>query len=660
MGISFLPITLFDLVSSFLKKQNFGLNKSLYIGGIVVSFNILFDNDIISGTYKYFWGYYPQAGKFHPLYLVVFVSIVSLSILMMIVSYFRENTHRMRKNQTRYLLLGIIIYTCSSWDFLGNYGFSLYPIGSVTVSSFLAIIAYSIIKYRLLDITIAITRTGIFVAVYSLILGIPFALAFGWREQLKSLMGEMWWMAPLISSTVLATVGPSIYLFIQRKAEERLLQEQRQYQATLRRASLGMGRVKDLRRLLNLTVHIVKRTVRLEHCSIYLFHQESSQYTLRASKGKAFDANPQNSALADDSPLIQYLQQIKEPTVYDEIKQRAQDYQDKDLAAVEAVMRDLDAALAVPSFIEDHLLAVIILGKKRSGKLYSEDDLMVFAILANQSALAIENAQFYEEMKKTHEQLIKAEKMATIGTMADGLSHQINNRLHAMGFIAGDAADTIRLKKKEQLPPETRQLLDEIEHSLDRIQDNVKRGGEIVEGLLKYSRKGEEGFSAIDLNKLLDAALEMAQFKVKLNQIDIIRNFNHSIPAVHGNFTQLQEVFFNIIDNSYEAVMQRKTELNETDYRGKLEISADTQGQTIEIILQDNGMGVKPEDLRKLFTPFFTTKLSSRKGTGLGLYVIRKIIEDNHGGRVEFSSEYKQGAKTRILLPTAKDQDKKS
>jgi C4-dicarboxylate-specific signal transduction histidine kinase len=501
-----------------------------------------------------------------------------------------------------------------------------------------------------LDVSLIITRVGIFIAVYSLVLGIPFAIAFGWRDPLQHFMGEIWWITPLITSAILATVGSSIYFYMQQRAEDRLLREQRQYQSTLRRASLGMGRIKDLKRLLNLVVHIVTKAVRIEYGAVYLFHQDAGKFILKAFKWT--DVTAQKSVISSEAPLIRYLQRHRDPLVYDEVKQKSIDLKDETLEGARAVMEGMGAALVVPSFIDDHLIAFLALGKKKSGKPYSHDDLMVFSILANQAALAIENDQFYEEMKKTHEQLVKAEKMATIGTMADGFSHQINNRLHAMGFIAGDALDTLKLKGKA-FPPQTREVLKEIEYSLDRIQDNVKRGGEIVEGLLKYSRKADEGFGAVELDKLVGASLEMAQFKIKLNQIDIVRNFNHSTPKIRGNFTQLQEVLFNIIDNAYDAMMQRKAELAEEGYKGRLEITATDQGRNLEILITDNGIGVGEKDIKRLFTPFFTTKFSSKKGTGLGLYVMRKIIEENHGGRIEFESKHKKGSRIRVWLPIA-------
>jgi signal transduction histidine kinase len=492
-----------------------------------------------------------------------------------------------------------------------------------------------------MDTSLALTRGGIFLFIYTLVLGIPIWVGF-------KLLGVGQWLIPVSIMAVCATVGPFAFLYIQKKTEDALHQEQRSYQTTLRKASMGMGQVKDLKRLLNLIIHIVTRAVRINHCSIYLLHRDSKQYVLKASKGTNTAEN--FNVIPGDSLLIEELYKHKNPIVCEESKQKAMDFKDPHSKAIEALASVLNAALIIPSFIDDWLIAIFVLGKKRSGRLFSHDDLIVFSILANQSALAIENAQFCEDMKKTHEQLFKAEKMATIGTMADGLSHQINNRLHAMGFIAGDALDSIKLKKENIALPDAKALVEEVQYALERIEDNVKRGGEIVEGLLKYTRKGEEGFSAVNLDQLVNASIEMVKYKIKLTDIDIVRNYN-GVPQIHGNFTQLQEVFFNLIYNAYDAMMQRKTELGEDGYNPQLDISASVINGKLDILFHDNGIGVRKEDTEKIFTPFFTTKLSSKKGTGLGLYVIRQIIEENHGGIVKFTSEYKVGSQMEITLP---------
>jgi signal transduction histidine kinase len=146
----------------------------------------------------------------------------------------------------------------------------------------------------------------------------------------------------------------------------------------------------------------------------------------------------------------------------------------------------------------------------------------------------------------------------------------------------------------------------------------------------------------------------MVQFKIKIQELKIVRDYDvTTIPKIKGNFTQLQEVFFNLIDNGYDAMMQRKNEAKEVSYQPTLIVRVLKEDGYAQIIFEDNGMGVKDEDLHKLFTPFFTTKLSSKKGTGLGLYVIRKIVEDNHQGQVEMVSKYMQGTQMKLRLPIA-------
>ena len=645
----FIPATLLHFVYLFNKEKVYTYTIiGIYLPVLIIIVQLIyFPQQYIKKIIFQTWGKENIFGDYYLFgwYSVTYASFTFLKIFLRYLSVEGVDRHR-----CKYLLSAMVSTALLGAYFnlflilIGNYKYIW--VGPYCSFIMVFVIAYTIVKYRLMDIKLAITKAGIFIVVYTLVLGIPFFAGL-------QILGVGFWLLPTTLMAVFATVGPFVYLHFQRKVEEKLLANQHQYQFTLRRASLGMGRIKDLKKLLMLIVHVVTRTVRIEHCSIYLFHEASNQFILKASKGIK-KINDKQSAFSADSSLIKYLKKFKEPLVHEEIKERSKDYNDENLKEVEKIIASLKTELIIPSYIEDKMLAVIALGKKRSGKLYTQEDLVVFSILANQSALAIENAQFYETTKKTHEQLFKAEKMATIGTMADGLSHQINNRLHAMGFIAGDILDTIKITRKNGVSKKTDKVLKEIAEGLHRIEDNVLRGGEIVEGLLKYTRKGTKGFEAVDIDKLISAAVEMAQFKIKISDIDIHRNYNGNTPKVRGNFTQLQEVFFNIIDNSYDAMIQRKEERKEGSYRGVIDINAVINGTTLEIALSDNGMGVRDADKSKLFTPFFTTKLSSRKGTGLGLYVIRQIIEENHKGKVIFISEYGVGTQTRILLPIAK------
>jgi signal transduction histidine kinase len=647
IGIAFIPVFLFHntLILCEIKANN--ILKFAYFQAVFFIF-ISQSPFFISGIHNFSNILYISAGPLYYIFFFLWMFLVAYSLYHLFIKY--RLSEGIRKDQIRYLFLGMLLgFTGGITNFLPVFGINFYPIGNVTIPIYCFIVTYAILKYRLLDIRIVITRTGIFIAVYSLVLGIPFALAFGGQAKLNLLIGSNWWLVPMGSLTVLATAGPFIYLYIQNRAEAQLLREQRRYQSTLSQASSGMGRIKDLKRLLALIVYVVTRAVRLEHSAVYIL--SNNKYVIGAYKRNSDKENL--SQIDNNSPLVAYLIKNRLPVVYEEIKQRVQDYNDTVLFKIEQSLKELDAALVVPSLIEDRLLAILVLGKKKSGKLYSEDDLSVFSILANQAALAIENAQFYEDIKKTQEQLFQAEKMATIGTMADGLSHQINNRFHALGFIAGDALDTVKLKKTSEMSDDMKEVMIDLERALVRIQENVVQGGEVVQGLLRYTRKGEEGFAPVEIDRLVTAALEMAQFKIKTHELKILREYDLKGPKLKGNFTQLQEVFFNMIDNAYDAMMQRKNEKKEPGYQPTLRILSEVQNDRLIIKFIDNGIGVKPEDFQKIFTPFFTTKLSSKKGTGLGLYVIKKIIDENHKGKVTFSSTYMEGTTMQLDLAMA-------
>jgi signal transduction histidine kinase len=453
---------------------------------------------------------------------------------------------------------------------------------------------------------------------------------------------------------LLATVGPFIYIYIERKAEDRLFKKQKRYQNTLKQASLGMVRIRQLKKLLNLIAHIITKTVKVSYVAIYLYDRQTDEYVLQVSRDRG---RTSVSKFSPTNPLIVWLAYQHQPLIYEEIKRKAQDLKSELYQDLEANMHSLTASMIIPTFLEDRFMGFLVLGDKLSGEIYTPEDLNVFQILASQAALAIENAQFYEDTKQMQEQVAQAEKMATIGTMADGLSHQINNRLYALSLIAGDSIDTIKMTDTSQCTPEVREMIGQINHALGRIQANVIQGGEVVRGLLKYTRQDDSSFETLDLNTVINNTLEMVQYKVKLSEIDIVRDFPESMPKIKANLVQLEEVFFNLIDNAYDAITEHRATFKEKGFRGRITFSArNSLDNMLEITVEDNGIGVKDTNTTKLFTPFFTTKTSSRsrRGTGLGLYVIKKIITDNHKGKITFESEYKIGTRFIIELPVAR------
>lgn len=566
------------------------------------------------------------------------------------------------RNQFRYVLVAVtsslvalIVFT------LMNYRWAVPPIHYLIEVGVVFTTAYAIAQYRLMDSNLAITRAVLIAIIYIPLLALPILLGNIFQPALISRLGLGWWIVPTLAEAVFAVAGLVIYRYVQEKAENRLLAEQRRYQATLRQASEGMTRIRQLPRLLKLTAGILSRAVGLTHVSIYLQDGETKRYVQQVSKGK--DGPTGGPGLELDDPLIKYLLVHKNAIVAEELHIQRQQAEDPGLREVETSLRRLGAALVIPSFIHDQLLGFVVMSAKRSGKIYTGDDIKVLMTLANQAALAIENARFYEAEKERQAEMFHTAQLASLGTMAGSMSHQINNRFHMEGIVAGAQRFMWEGTDLANVPEPVKELIQKTIVALKKIENDAIRGGDIAKTLLDFSKPGK--MDRITFSEVINLTTDLAQYRVRFDEIDFEPVLSNPLPLLDGNKNQLTESFFNLMANAYDAIKRKEETIKEggmtllagQSYKGRIAISASSTTKNgaiwLQAVVHDNGIGIKQEDLSRLFVPFFTTK-GAEKGTGLGLYVIKKIIE-NHGGKLEVASVYGEGTTFTIHLPAAKE-----
>lgn len=227
----------------------------------------------------------------------------------------------------------------------------------------------------------------------------------------------------------------------------------------------------------------------------------------------------------------------------------------------------------------------------------------------------------YEKLKKTQQQLIKAEKMASLGILSAGIGHEINNPLN---FIKHGANSL-----KEQLQSNNEMV--DYDQYFKVIEEGVNRASTIVMGLSHFSRTGEAMDEKCDLHQVLDNSLTLLTNRLKSKNIEIIKSYDANPPYITGNEGKLHQVFTNIITNAEQAIPQ--------DGVIKL-ISRNQQGRVV-IEISDTGMGMEKSVLQKVTDPFFTTK-SPGEGTGLGLFICQMIV-DEHDAQMETFSEKGKG-----------------
>ncbi|MBA7569004.1 Sensor histidine kinase TmoS [subsurface metagenome] len=248
-----------------------------------------------------------------------------------------------------------------------------------------------------------------------------------------------------------------------------------------------------------------------------------------------------------------------------------------------------------------------------------------------------ERKEAEEREKELQQELYRSSRLASVGELAAGVAHQINNPLTG---VLGFSQRLLRKSTDE-----------EVSQGLRRIYTEAERAAKVVQNLLAFARRRQPNKQYSDINEILESALELRAYQLKTSNIEVITNLAPSLPKIMLDFHQIQEVFLNIILNAEQA-------MTEANNGGKLTIKTGENKRYVRTTFTDDGPGIPAEHLDKIFDPFFTTK-GEKGGTGLGLSVCHGIITE-HGGKIYAKSQPGKGATFIVEFPlTAKKKKKR-
>ncbi len=257
----------------------------------------------------------------------------------------------------------------------------------------------------------------------------------------------------------------------------------------------------------------------------------------------------------------------------------------------------------------------------------------------------------YDELKETQSQLIQAEKLHVVGTLASGVAHEVKNPL---GII---------MQGVEYLEGEISQGKERLSPIYDMIKEAIKRADTIIRGMLDFSRPAPLELKPYELEKVVATSFNLVEKQLTLQNIKVIMNLAAEIPQILIDPNQMQQVFINIILNSVQAmpaggeltIRTSTLELTKTGHSiGRRKTDFFKAGDTVVVCgIKDTGSGISKDKLDKVFDPFFTTKPTGQ-GTGLGLTIIRTIVE-KHNGIINIESEKGKGTEVIVTLPIVKE-----
>jgi signal transduction histidine kinase/putative methionine-R-sulfoxide reductase with GAF domain len=285
----------------------------------------------------------------------------------------------------------------------------------------------------------------------------------------------------------------------------------------------------------------------------------------------------------------------------------------------------------------------------------SEEEIRLARDAAEEASRTIEAA--YRDLKAAQANLIQAEKMASLGQLTAGIAHEIKNPLNFVNNFSDLSVDlldelqeAVTLRRQDEID----ELSATLKGNLQKIAEHGRRADGIVRSMLEHSRASSGERRSVDLNTLIDEALNLAYHGARAQDqsfsITLERDFAGGIVPIELAPQDMTRVFLNLFSNGFYAATRRARNDADAGFTPTLKVTTRDAGEAVEIRVRDNGIGISADIRDKLFQPFFTTKPTG-EGTGLGLSISYDIITQQHGGTITVDSKVGEYSEFTIRLP---------
>lgn len=533
--------------------------------------------------------------------------------------------------------------------------------GPLFTTVIVALITYAIIKHRLLDIRLFVIR-GILYTLTVVMVGMMFTwIVFSIGE---NILGSTFW-GIIIGSVVISLGLEPLLHFLRRVTDEYFFQERYNYQNTLRELVKSMTRIIDLQHLLDTTTITIKNALKLEKIAIALF--DPDKVVPSVIKEVGFEI-PLDTHLCKKKSLVKYLAETKIELVAAELEIEQErgrlNVPVERAGIIIREMRNLDIAMCIPIFSNEEMIGILALGNKKSGDVFSNDDIQLLNTFAGQAGIAIVNAKLYQEVKDFNLRLQEKVNHATRDLRRSNKElREANIRLRELDQAK---SDFISLASHQLRAPLSitkgyvSMILEgtygdcptDLIEPLNMVYNGNERLIKFVNNLLDVSRmesgRLEYVFQNVDLSAMAESVTKELKLAADKKEIFLKTDIEKGLPLVKADDEKLRQVVMNLVDNAikYTPSGGVTVSLKEGD-------SSDRKKGLI-FSVTDSGRGLEEVDKASLFQKFSRGQGVSRihtEGTGLGLYVAAKIIEAHQGTIWADSPGKDQGSTFAFWVP---------
>jgi signal transduction histidine kinase len=634
-GVIALPAFYYHFVLIFLESTTRHRTSLLVAYTLALVFSIINLSGstlFMHGVKSTYWGWAPATGILYTPFFFYFnfFLIYGLSHLIRI---YKDVDSSFRRNRATLIMLGTLVSLVGGVIDFARFILArfvpaadlVYPMGIPANMVFALMLGTSIVRYRLFDVNVAVKKGAVYLLVWGVLTSVLVAAESyaNWDQ-----VNPLWVILPLgfVMTMLVSPVGQRLEESIERV----MFSRRRGCYETLLDLSKRMGAILDFGRLMETLVHGLVRGVPLTHCVLTIYDAQRSAFVVYredASVGERSVVAP----IRIDSRIVQWLNQTGRVLVKEEAKLNPE------IAAYfEAAENELDAikaALIVPLKIEGKLTGILLVGEKLSGDIFDDQELEVLAVLANQVAISLENARLYEELSETNAELMQASRLKS--QFLASMSHELRTPLNSIiGF------------SKVLLNRFDGELTERQEMYIRSVHNSGAHLLQLINGILDFSRieagKLEMISEEVDLHELIDECIESSMPLARGKQMKVEKNVPLELPPLSGDRTKIKQILLNLLSNAIKFTGQ-----------GRVLVSVVPEPDAIRVSIADTGIGIREDDLSRLFEPFQQLDnpvVRSAGGTGLGLAITKKFVE-LHGGRVWAESRENQGSTFHFTLP---------
>lgn len=612
VGICFAPVTAFHfalVLSETTGPAWRGLLTGAYATAAILSV-VNLQGSLVESLTKQPWGWYVVPGPLYGGLTALLVILLTLWAERAWKAYRKPSSPRQRTQAKFWLLAGLIQIPFAFTNLLPIYGFNTYPLGDVGSVFFAGIVAYAIVRHRLMDVDYVVRKLVSFSLPVAVIfvpgsLGISaLARALGAAEPLVVTCAAM------ALALVAVVLVPTLQEALETRVQRAFFPQAYDYRRRLGELGTTLVHVLNERELGQRLGESLRDILDTDLCEVWLRDEES----YRLARVYPPPSEPERLSEAVDAAL----EGLTTPILTTELSSRV---------LIDA-FRTRRWEVGIPLHINQRLTGFVGVGRKRDFRIYSGEDLQLLASVAAGASVALENAHLSRQLRNSEAVLERANRLSSLGMLAAGIAHEIRNPL-------------VAVKTFLDLLPQRSGDQEFMTNFRDLSLNELRRVTDLITDLLALGKSAATERRSVELAPIVEPIARLMDSTARKRGVEIVSSIQPSLPTVRADPDQVKQIVLNLVLNAIEA--------SPPNARVTVGVRTPRTGHDRVIIeVRDEGAGIPPDKLKTIFHPFFTTK---ETGTGLGLALVHQMVIE-HGGEIVVESEPGRGSVFRVTLPT--------